>query len=378
MEKEDATIDQIKTLLNFIKEKDKRKTVLEVLLGISDNEDLQRIFLKTDFAKTMIRQLEAEDTEDRELILQIIINLSGGDYVQKQFLELNTIFRISQLLLERIGKEVTKESENQNSDDIYDLVSGGKKEGANIQYILNKYVIDSESIKKSSRGEFFEVPYYLMILTNLTIPEEGQKKFLNFGDEKIEGIIFMKVLDKFFQYIYNDEFNFCSNLIANISSLKKGRQMILEFKIFKIFLLHLDKLNNFKIVNLLRVIRNCCFEYEAHKDEILIKNALLFSYLMKILILVNITDKKELQDVGIFHIDSIYFTHFDPEAAQIEKETINDLIVDTFVILTNLPEAIDHMKSKDLHKAFSIIGNRISTNENLINRIFVINTFLEN
>jgi EAL domain-containing protein (putative c-di-GMP-specific phosphodiesterase class I) len=83
----------------------------------------------------MIRQLEAEDTEDRELILQIIINLSGGDYVQKQFLELNTIFRISQLLLERIGKEVTKESENKNSDDIYDLVSEGKKERANIKVI---------------------------------------------------------------------------------------------------------------------------------------------------------------------------------------------------------------------------------------------------
>lgn len=377
---ENSYLEQVNQLLSFLKEKEKRKSVLELLLGLTDNEEMQKVFLQTEIAKTMIRQLEADEPEDRELVLQIIINLSGEENFQKQFLSLNAIYRICTLLMQRVDKEVSKENNKETlsgPSDIYDLATLTKKDGSNIKLILDKYVIDLDSIKKSSSGELIEVPYYLMILTNLTISEEGQKKFLNVEDEKITGVVFMKILDKFFQYIYDEEFNFCSGLIANISSLKEGRTLILEYKIFKIFLIHVDKMNNFKIINMLRLIRNCCFEFENHKEEILIKDAILFSYLMKILILTNITEKKELQDIGIFHIDSIYFTHFCAEIAQQDKETINDIIVDIFLILTNLTEAVEHMKLKDLYKALKQIGDRIGTDESLRNRLDVVKSYLE-
>jgi hypothetical protein len=109
-----------------------------------------------------------------------------------------------------------------------------------------------------------------MLLTNLTISEKGQAKFLNTENEKIKGIVLMKVLDKFFENIYSQDFNFCSNLLANATSHKEGRLLILENNIFKIFLIHFDKLNNFKITNMLRIFRNCCFEFEKHKDELLV------------------------------------------------------------------------------------------------------------
>lgn len=216
-----------------------------------------------------------------------------------------------------------------------------------------------------------------MILTNLTLTEEGQKKFLNLENENMKGVVFMKILDKYFEYIYNEEFNFCSSLIANISSLKEGRQMILEYKIFKIFLILLDRLNNFKITNMLRVIRNCCFEFEAYKDDLLINDAKLFSFLIKILVLANVNDRKIIGDTGIKHIDEIYFTHFNPDIAYNEKEIINDLILDIFLVFTNLEEAIVHMKEKELYKAISHVKNNVIHDEVLKDRLFVINNYLE-
>jgi hypothetical protein len=126
-----------------------------------------------------------------------------------------------------------------------------------------KYVINPNYIKNP------QIQYYFMLLTNLTISEEGQARFLNLENEKIKGVVFMKMLDKYFENIYSEEFNFCSNLIANITSHKDGRQLLLEYNIFKIFLIHFDKMNNFKLTNILRMFRNSCFEFEKYKENLL-------------------------------------------------------------------------------------------------------------
>lgn len=125
---------------------------------------------------------------------------------------------------------------------------------------------------KGNRNDAFDTSFCFMILSNLTLKENGQKKFLNLEQENKKGIIFMKILDKFFENIYDEKFDFCSNIIANISSLKEGRNLILEYKIYKILLIHFDKMNNHKLVNILRIIRNCCFEYENYKEDILIND----------------------------------------------------------------------------------------------------------
>ena len=247
--------------------------------------------------------------------------------------------------------------------------------------MLEKYIVNfNKKTQEQTDLNLFlnEVPYYFMILTNLSLTEEGQKKFLNIENENIKGIVFMKVLDKFFEYIYNEEFNFCSSLLANISSIKEGRQMILEFKIFKIFLLHMDRLNNFKITNMLRMIRNCAFEFETFKEELLVNDAKLFSLLIKILILANVTEKKIIVDTGIKHIDEIYFTHFKQEIAFNEKEVINDLIIDIFLTLTNDEGAVLAMKEKGLYKALTYVKNNSTKDENLNDRLFVITNYLEN
>jgi hypothetical protein len=128
----------------------------------------------------------------------------------------------------------------------------------------------------------------------------------------------------------------------------------------------------------LRIFRNCCFEFETYKEQLLVSDAKLFSLLIKVLIVTNLSSGKEIQEIGLEHIDEIYFTHLNQEAFLQEKETINDLIIDIFLVLTNLQDAIDLMKEKGLGKVLGKIKSRLQEDENLRDRLFVISNYLEN
>jgi len=102
----------------------------------------------------------------------------------------------------------------------------------------------------------------------------------------------------------------------------------------------------------------------------------LFNLITKIFILANIKDKKELQDIGISVIDEIYFTHFIAENANEEREIINDLIVDIFLILTNEPIAVEYMKDKKIINAFNKLKIRNTNDQELSDKLFVITNYL--
>ncbi len=243
---------------------------------------MRKILIQTDICRIMIREIEAEN-ENRDLVLQIMINLSGDELFQQRLLEFNSIYRICNLLYQKLPKEINCESSNLKKEvDLFAMEHNlfepeKENEKLKVKFSLEKYLIDSNSIsdnglQNSSRPVFKEIPYYLMILSNLTISEEGQKKFLNVEDEKIKGIVFLKLMEKFFDNVYSNEFDFCANLLANATALKEGRNLLLELQVFKIFLIQFDKMNNHKIVNILRLFRNCCFEFEKFTDELLVYN----------------------------------------------------------------------------------------------------------
>jgi len=251
-----------------------------MLLSLIDNEEMRKILVETDICRIMIREVEA-DNDNRELVLQIMINLSGDELFQKKFIEFNSIYRICNLLYQKLPKELESEkSQLRKEVDLFAFEHGlldpdndsGK---VKVNFHMEKYLINANTNKEGSETSnqvFKEIPYYLMILTNLTISEEGQKKFLNLEDEKIKGVVFMKIMEKFFDNIYSPEFDFCANLLANATALKEGRIMLLELQVFKVFLINLDKMNNHKTINILRLFRNCCFEFEKFKDELLAYN----------------------------------------------------------------------------------------------------------
>lgn len=250
-----------------------------------------------------------------------------------------------------------------------------------INLVLDKYILNASSeVKKGNINDFTEVPYYLMALTNLTISEEGQKKYLNVEEEAVKGIRFLQMMDKYLGNVYLTEFDFFSNIIANVSALKEGRVLLLDLKIFKVLLGNLDKLNNMKLLNSLRMIRNCCFEWEKHDDDILSYEGRIFDFLVKILYLSNLDNFKDIKLKTELQVklDEICFANVSLEQASNEREIINDLVTDIFLILTNSEKCVQMMKTKNTKQIISHLETFIQSDQAIKDRLFVIFNYLEN
>ena len=382
--------NQIKSILECFKSPMARPKALEAILGLCESEELIQIFISLELPKIMMRLLENEDIKEKDLVLQILINLSGKEDFLPHFLKINTIHRVLNLIFKTIKSEFEEKGKEKNNEkkEIYEspddviLESLDKMLGKDLLYEngkifdvkmeFDKYVINTDKVTdlKGMENETF-LNLYFMFLCNLTSYEPGQKSILDLDNENknFHGVVFFKLLDKFFEYIYHNSFNFCSGIIANISSLKEGRKLILENKIFKIFLIRFDKMNSMKTMNIIRLIRNCAFEYKDYVKDFLEKDGIMFKYLIKLLCLINNADDDKL---GIEEIDNIFFTNFDvKEMTEEDKETMNDLIVDVFLILTNSPEAVNEMKNKKVKECIELIEEKAinKCNENMKNKL---------
>ncbi len=390
-DKKSVYTNQIKSVIECLKSPAARKQALEIILSLTESKELIDIFIEIELPKNMIRLIENEDIKEKDLILQILINLSTNERYLNSFLKLNTFHRILSIVFRLIKKEFKKEEKNyDNVDDIIlDSLDNNNylKNGIefNVNFEFEKYVINSSKINNSQNENESNLNLYFMFLSNLTSYEEGQKYILdlNNSNEKTHGIIFFKLLDNFFEYIYHNSFNFCSSIISNVSCLKEGRELILSNKIFKIFLILFDKMNNMKITNILRLIRNCSFEYEKYIDQLLENNCILYKYLIKIICEIN---QEKNSKLGIEDIDKIYFENFKVnELNDEEKETINDLIIDIFLILSNHSDAVKEMKKKNINDYIKRLEEKLKEKckgdeslERMKDRIMVIKQILDN
>ena len=394
--KNDIYKNQIKSILECLKSPMARPKALEAILGLCESEELTEIFISLELPKIMVRLLENEDIKEKDQVLQILINISGKESYLPHFLKINTIHRILNLIFKTIKHEFEEKDKEKNSkiekyespDDVI-LESLDKMLGKDLLYEngkifdvkmeFDKYVINADKVTdlKGMENETF-LNLYFMFLCNLTSYEPGQKNMLDLQNENknFHGVVFFKLLDKFFEYIYHNSFNFCSAIIANISSLKEGRKLILENKIFKIFLIRFDKMNAMKTINIIRLIRNCSFEYKDDVQDFLEKDSIMFKFLIKLLCLINNADDDKL---GIEEIDNIYFNNFDvKDLTEDDKETLNDLIVDVFLILTNSAKAVDEMKNKKVKECIELVEEKVISKckedmkNKLIDRLLVI------
>ena len=377
-------ITQIKNLLEFLKSSVTRTSSLELLLGLTENNDFVGLIKETEAAKLLIRGLEKDDMtkEEVQLALQILVNLSCREDFIDYFVSINTTIRLAKYFLAKIDSEIKVKplsDDNMFSLDLdlgilgVDMDSNKKDYKENAQQIMENYVIKKNDLDSDQQ---VIIPYILMIIANLTTQEKGQKQLFCSDKEeykKLEGVIFLKMMEKFFENIYREELNFMSSILANISALKEGREFILEYKIFSIILSQSDKMNNFQIVNILRVFRNCCFEFEKFESELLVKDGFMLVLIFKVLIEANI--KKEFSQMNVSSIDSIHFTHFKSEIASNEKEIINDLVVDIFVVLTNTTTAFPIIVKKGLKNVWEVLETRIKGSE-IEDRLLVVSNFL--
>ena len=388
--------NQIKSILECLKSPMARPKTLEAILGLCESEELTEIFISLELPKVMIRLLENEEIKEKDQVLQILVNISGKESYLPHFLKINTIHRVLKLIFNTIKSEFEeKNNEKKDKKETYEtpedviLESLDKMLGKDLLYEngkifdvkmeFDKYVINADKVTdlKGMENETF-LNLYFMFLCNLTSYEPGQKNMLDLQNENknFHGVVFFKLLDKFFEYIHHNSFNFCSAIIANISSLKDGRKLILENKIFKIFLIRFDKMNVMKTINIIRLIRNCSFEYKDYVQDFLEKDSIMFKYLIKLLCLINNSDEDKL---GMDEIDSIYFTNFDvKDLTEDDKETLNDLIVDIFLILTNSAKAVDEMKKKKVKECIEFVEEKAISKckedmkNKLIDRLLVI------
>ena len=138
-----------------------------------DNEEMRKLLLETDICRIMIREVEAEN-ENRDLVLQIMINLSGDELFQPRLLEFNSIYRISNLLYRKIPKEkLTSDKDNLKKEiDLFAMVHGlldTKSENVKVKYSLEKYLIDSEENKNLFNNSFD--PRITFFLNNFLDPK---------------------------------------------------------------------------------------------------------------------------------------------------------------------------------------------------------------
>jgi len=112
MEKTGSNTDslkvQIKNILEFFKSKTTRLNALELLLGLTESNEVLPILKDTDTCRLIIRQLETGDMNSEETLtsLHILINLSAKEDYIKHFLELNTTVRLAKLFLSKTDQEI--------------------------------------------------------------------------------------------------------------------------------------------------------------------------------------------------------------------------------------------------------------------------------
>ena len=377
-----------------------RPKALEAILGLCESEELTDIFIQLELPKVMIRLLENEDIKEKDLVLQILINISGKESYIPYFLKINTFHRIINLTFKLIRKEFEEKNKSNKEEKVYEspdeiiLESLDKMLGKDLLYEngkifdvkmeFDKYVINADQVTdmKGMENETF-LNLYFMLLCNLSSYEVGQKSLLDLQNENknFHGVVFFKLLDKFFEYIHHNSFNFCSSIVANVSSLKEGRNIILSNKIFKIFLIRFDKMNAMKTINILRLIRNCSFEYKDYEEDFLENDSILFKFLIKLLCLINNADNDKL---GMEEIDNIYFKNFDmKDLTDDDKETMNDLIIDIFLILTNSEKAVKEMKLKKVKECLELVEEKAISKckeemkNKIIDRLLVIKDCLD-
>ena len=377
---------QLSSVIECIKSPLAREKSLEALLSLCNSEELIDIFIELELPKIMIRCLENEDIKEKELILKILINISGIEKYIKSFIEINVFHRLLSIIFKIIKNNYdTNNNKDKTYDNVDDLIldsldmnsqnlnnNNNNNISFDVKMVFDKYELHNINLIKGFENETY-LNLYFIILSNLTSFDVCKEYFLdlNNSNKNVHGILFFKLLDKYFENIQNNSFNFCSSLISNVTSIKEGRILILENKIFKIFLILFEKMNKMKIINNLRLIRNCVFEYEKFIDEILIKDGILINFLEKILLLNNNYDNKNIFD----NLNNINFNEFENEINNNnnneEKEIINELIMDIFLILSNNNKSVNEMKNKNLLKIIENLEEKLkdikNNNENLEN-----------
>ena len=147
-------------------------------------------------------------------MFQILINLVQDKVFVEECVKLNAARKVLDFLLANVKQDVGETGSNAKLVDFKPTEEGGT---------TKMYEIDSNFASP--------IQCSFMFLTNLTTHENGQNHLL--GEGKTKGAILENILGMFTYFKTNATFDFVSNIFANVSSLKVGREFIIEAGLIK-------------------------------------------------------------------------------------------------------------------------------------------------
>jgi len=126
------------------------------------------------------------------------------------------------------------------------------------------YEIRNKLKKGDSQAAFEDIELCLMLLTNVSVSEEGQQHLI--GNQKTKGIILDNLFGMFCYFLKSNVFDFVANILSNVSALKEGREVIIDQANMMpkiIDMLRYEKVNQHRRTHLFACVRNLAFDYEA-------------------------------------------------------------------------------------------------------------------
>lgn len=244
----------MKQVLAFLDgNKEAKGQALTIILAYTSTAQNRQLFIGQNSCKRILRLLGEDDCDSKHSsdAFSALTNLAQDQVFIAEMIELNASRRIFDFLMKNV-----KPDQSQNGSAALIVEDQKTEEGGTTKI----YSVNAEFASP--------VQSALMLMTNLTIMENGQKHLL--GEGKTKGAIIENIFGMFQYFKTNPTFDFVSNILANVSALKDGRKFLIEQNLLKQILdMTLDKANTreHRRKQLLACIRNCCFEYESYEMD---------------------------------------------------------------------------------------------------------------
>ena len=243
----------MKQVLTFLDVKASQGQTLEIIQGYTSTAQNRQLFVGLELCKKMLRLIADEDlsAQSKTIAFNILINVVQEKGYIQECIDLNVGRRVFDFLMKNVKQDMSEVGS------AAPVVEDQKTEEGGTTKV---YEVD---------GSFASpIQCALMLLTNLTILESGQKHLM--GEGKTKGAIIENIFGMFSFFKTNPTFDFASNVMANVSSFKDGRRFMVEQNMLKQVLdLVVDRTvtNDHRRKQLLATLRNICFEYEDYEAD---------------------------------------------------------------------------------------------------------------
>jgi len=191
-----------------------------------------------------------------------------------------------------------------------------------------------------------------MLLSNVAMTETGQNHMLG-SDKKTKGSIIENLCGMFTYFRNSEMFDFVANILANVSSLKAGRQWMIENSknvLSPLFLLLQDpELSKHRRKHLIETLRNVLFEWEKYEKDFLQMDVveLLCRYLIREHGLTENSLPESFERMYGIATKEIFTKDIDAD------NTLN--LLDSFVLLGNSQTFLKIMSEKKIPELFEVL-----------------------